>query len=435
MGGDPMKPSSGFTIICIFLILSGITGSVAADAAQYEKSVSISMHIDNGKITPQSTEIYYGSAPHLFPAQEGFTGELVAADGSTVKTFAVWDPRVQLGDAVVSNSNGPAIQGVVDRQNSADFVVIVPFDRNVTEFRMYNSADGTLLASVNLKPKIDSFFASYPNDPDNPALYGLMAPVTANPPGTSTPDSSAVSFGQLHGILAVVFGAVMLLGGGFASVRFLRTRSRSVLIVDDNRDIIEVIAGMLGQGNYTTRAATSGEECLRKLESAVPDLILLDIGMEPMDGWETLKQVKKNPGWKNIPVIMLTARKLIPKDVEDYGIFIEDYIVKPVTSHGLDDAITHVFARQQMIREKIAEVKSAGIDRDELCECARLTRVVDVNKRLWDLLVKTYDLDKGIMQGEEDETILAIRNIEGRIRDQENRLEQIRRNIGSRATS
>ncbi len=90
---------------------------------------------------------------------------------------------------------------------------------------------------------------------------------------------------------------------------------------------------------------------------------------------------------------MLTAQRLTPKDVEDYGICIEDYIVKPVTSEDLNDAITHVFARRQMIREKIAAAKGAGIDRNELCECARLTRVVDVNKRLWDLLVKTYPLD------------------------------------------
>jgi two-component system, OmpR family, response regulator len=427
-----MRLSSGFTIICICLILSSLTGFVTADSAQYDKSVSISMHIDNGKITTGSTEIRYGSAPQLFPTQEGFRGELVAADGSTVKTFTVPDPRVQFGDVIVDNSNGPQIQNIVDRQNSADFVVIIPFDRNITEFRLYNSAEGTLLASVNLKPQIDSFFASYPSDPDNPALFGSKSPVMADTPQTGTPGPGAASSGQLPGTMAIVSGAVLLLGGGFASVRFLRKKPKSVLIVDDDKDIIEVIEGMLKLGGYAARSATSGAECLKELESAVPDLILLDIGMEPMDGWETLKRIKKNPATKGILVIMLTARKLIPKDVEDYGIFIEDYIVKPVTSQGLADAIMYAFARQQIIEEKIAAAKGAGIPRNELCECVRLTRVVDVNKRLWDLLVKTYKQEDG-MNDPGGEITLGLKNTERKIRDLEHRLEQIRQNLRSGA--
>jgi CheY-like chemotaxis protein len=466
-----MKPMFGFTIICICLILSSLTGIVAADSAQYDKCVNIYMNIDNGIITTQSTEIYYGSPPNLFPVQEGFKGELVAADGSTVKTFTVWDPRVQFGDVVVSNSNNPQIKGVVDRQNSVDFVVTLPFDRTVTEFRLYDSADGPLLTSVNLKPRnsgeepilasvslkpqIDSFFASYPNDPDNPESYGSKVPVsikipengipgpdnptsygskvpaTVNPLPTATPDPGAKTSGQLLGIQAIGSGAVLLLGGAFASVRFLRKKPKKVLIVDDNPDIIEVIAGMLKISGYATRIANSGKECLMELESAIPDLILMDIGMEPMDGWETLKTIKKNPATHGIPVIMLTALRLTPKDVEDYGICIEDYVVKPVTTQDLNDAITHVFARRQMIKEKIAAANGAGIDRNELCECARLTRVVDVNKRLWNLLVKTYNLEDG--KDPDSEITHAIKNTERKIRDQEYRLEEIQRNFGSGA--
>lgn len=429
-----MKPLSGITIIFICLVLVSLTGVVTADSVQYDKSVSINMHIDNGKITTKSAEIYYGSAPHLFPLQGSFEGEMIAADGSIVKTFTVWDPRIQFGDTIVNNSGNPRIQGVIDRQDSADFVVIFPFDRNVTEFRLYDSAEGTLLSSVNLKPQVDSFFASYPKDPDNPALSGSGITAMGNTPGSGTPDPVAESSGQLRGLLGIGSGAMLLMIGAFASVRsvqFWRAKPKSVLIVDDNPDILEVIAGMLKTGGgYATRAATSGEECLKELESGVPDLILLDIGMEPMDGWETLERIKKNPATKNIPVIMLTGQRLTPKDVEDYGIYIEDYVVKPATSDDLNDAITHVFSRRQMIREKIAAAKGAAIDRNELCECARLTRVVDVNKRLWNLLIKTYppDADTTVPGSE---MALAIKNTERKIRDQEQRLEQIRHDLGS----
>jgi hypothetical protein len=85
-----------------------------------------------------------------------------------------------------------------------------------------------------------------------------------------------------------------------------------------------------------------------------------------------------------------------------------------------------------MINEKIAAAKGAGIDRNELCECARLTRVVDVNKRLWNLLVKTY-LHNNDTTVPESEIKLAINTTEKRLREQEHRLEQIRRDLGSSA--
>jgi DNA-binding response OmpR family regulator len=154
--------------------------------------------------------------------------------------------------------------------------------------------------------------------------------------------------------------------------------------------------------------------------------------MEPMDGWETLREIKKNTATRGIPVIMLTALRLTPKDVENYAICIEDYVLKPVTREGLVDAITHVFGRRQMIEEKIAAAKRAGIDRDKLCEHARLTRVVDVNKRLWDLLVRTYHLDTDTPEPE-SEIGIAIKNAERKIRDQEHRLKQIERSLGSGA--
>jgi len=419
-------------MICICLILSSLAGVVTADSAQYDKYVSISMNIDNGKITTKSTELHYGSAPQIFPVQQGFKGELVAADGSIVKTFTVWDPRVQFGDVIVGNPGNPRIQGTVDRQNSADFVVIVPFDRNVTEFRLYNPADGTLLASVDLKPEINAFFASYPEDPENPAVFVSKSPVIAATSRSGTPGPDAAASGQRSGIIAIGSGTILILGGGFASVRFLRKKPKNVLIVDDNPDIIEVIDGMLKLGGYATRRATGGKECLKELESALPDLILLDIGMEPMNGWETLRQIKKNPVTKGILVIMLTALKLTPKDVEEYGICIEDYIMKPVTSQGLADAIMYAFARKQIIGEKIAAAKRAGLPRNELCECARLTRVVDVNKRLWDLLVKTYKQEDG-MNDPPGEISLALKNTEKKIREQEHRLEQIQHHFRSDA--
>jgi two-component system OmpR family response regulator len=424
-----MKISHGLVIICLCLILAGLAGTVDVDSARYDKSVSIFMHMDNGKVTTKSTELYYGTAPNPFPTGEGFRGELIAADGSIVKKFTVWDPRVRFGDVILNEATELRIQGIVDRQSSADFFVIFPFDRKVTEFRLYDSAAGTLLVSENLNPLINSFFASYPDDPDNPATFGSKTPVTLKSAPGGTIDPAGMQYGQLLGLLSIISGIVLILSGAVISVRFLQKKQKNILIVDGNSDFMEVIAGMLRAGGYTSRIATTGRECFEKLDAALPDLILMDIGMEPENGWKTLQQIKKNPATRDIPVIMLTAQKITPGDVKNYGVCIEDYVEKPVSFEDLNSAIAHVFERRQSIKDKIAIAKGAGVDRDELCECARLTRTVDVNKRLWDLLVNTYDLDCG-RNYPENENSLAIKNIEMAFRAQRLRLEQINRNLG-----
>jgi len=103
----------------------------------------------------------------------------------------------------------------------------------------------------------------------------------------------------------------------------------SILVVDDSPMIVDVFVAMLERGGYEPAACYSGPECLEKLKEMTPDLILLDIMMEPMDGWETLENIKSNPNTKNIPVMMLTAKQLTPEEAQEYGAYIEDYVMKP----------------------------------------------------------------------------------------------------------
>ncbi|MGA2105655.1 MAG: response regulator, partial [Methanoregula sp.] len=90
----------------------------------------------------------------------------------------------------------------------------------------------------------------------------------------------------------------------------------TILVVDDNLDVTEVFVEMLTQGGYGASAAYSGEECLKILKEVTPDLILLDIMMEPMDGWETLEKIKGEITTTQIPVIMLTSKQVTPGEVE-----------------------------------------------------------------------------------------------------------------------
>jgi CheY-like chemotaxis protein len=202
----------------------------------------------------------------------------------------------------------------------------------------------------------------------------------------------------------------------------------TILVVDDSPFIVDVFVTMLERGGYRTVAAYGGEECLEILKTVTPDLILLDIMMEPVDGWETLERIKENPKTKDIPVLMLTAKQLSPTEAQEYGIYIEDYVLKPITHRELYDAIEHVLKRQQSIKSDIDLAKQSGFDTELIAEYARLSKSIDVNKRLMKILETTYNFDDAKVRVSE-EIANAIKGMEMNIKFQEDRLRQIKGNM------
>ena len=102
-----------------------------------------------------------------------------------------------------------------------------------------------------------------------------------------------------------------------------------ILVVDDERDLVSTVAYRLKFAQCTVVTAGNGKEALEKAAAEKPDLILLDTNMPVMDGHETLKHLRADPGLKSVPVIMLTARSA-PEDIaaaSAYGI--ADYVTKP----------------------------------------------------------------------------------------------------------
>lgn len=199
----------------------------------------------------------------------------------------------------------------------------------------------------------------------------------------------------------------------------------TILVVDDSPFIVDVFVTMLERGGYRSVAAYSGEECLEILKTVTPDLILLDIMMEPMDGWETLEKVKENSATKEIPVLMLTAKQLTPSEAQEYGIYIEDYVLKPITHRELYDAIEHVLKRRQSIKSDMDMAKVSGFDGEIITEYARLSKSIDVNKRLMRILETTYNFND-LKVRISDEISRAIKSMEMNIKFQESRLQQIK---------
>ena len=104
----------------------------------------------------------------------------------------------------------------------------------------------------------------------------------------------------------------------------------TVLIVDDTPENIDLLLGALGD-TYHTRIALNGEKAIKIAESVRPDLILLDIMMPGMDGYQVCKTLKTNPDTQNIPIIFITALGSVEDEERGLRLGAVDYIVKPIS--------------------------------------------------------------------------------------------------------
>ena len=115
---------------------------------------------------------------------------------------------------------------------------------------------------------------------------------------------------------------------------------KKVLVVDDNPDVIFSVKSGLEEvtKDYEVIGAESGEKCIEFLKNNTPDIILLDIMMPEMSGWQTFDKIKGNDDWKGIPIVFLSART--DNIAKNAGGFLgEDYIEKPFEIKNLKERI------------------------------------------------------------------------------------------------
>lgn len=105
--------------------------------------------------------------------------------------------------------------------------------------------------------------------------------------------------------------------------------SSNILIVDDNPNNLQVLASILTADGFKVRPALSGEVALRAMEAQTPDLILLDIRMPGMDGYETCRQLKAQEVTRNIPVLFISALHEVEDKLQAFRVGAVDYITKP----------------------------------------------------------------------------------------------------------
>jgi len=110
---------------------------------------------------------------------------------------------------------------------------------------------------------------------------------------------------------------------------------KSILIIDDEEDILDFMTEILGNEGYKVMPMSSGESAINLLENNIPDLILLDLMLQGMSGLEFLKLLKSDERLSNIPVIIVTCKKEIRDKILGLQGGAVDYISKPFTHEKL----------------------------------------------------------------------------------------------------
>src|SRR5512147_2968384 len=121
--------------------------------------------------------------------------------------------------------------------------------------------------------------------------------------------------------------------------------AEKILIVDDDIDSLKLIGMMLQRQGYEIVAASNGQQALGRAHADQPDLIILDVMMPDMDGYEVCRRLRHDPATQTIPIIMFTAKTLVDDKVAGFEAGADDYLTKPTHPAELASRVKAVIAR------------------------------------------------------------------------------------------
>jgi len=134
--------------------------------------------------------------------------------------------------------------------------------------------------------------------------------------------------------------------------------SEKILIVDDDLDTLRLVGLMLQRQGYQISAATNGQQGLDKAFEESPDLILLDVMMPDMDGYEVTRRLRENPSTINTPILMFTAKTQLDDKVIGFEVGVNDYLTKPTHPSELQARVKALLAK--IVDKKPVSTSTAG---------------------------------------------------------------------------
>lgn len=156
----------------------------------------------------------------------------------------------------------------------------------------------------------------------------------------------------------------------------------SVLVVEDDANMLEMILFVLSREGYRVRGAVNGREALAEMESSPADLVVLDIMMPIMDGWDLCRELRQMS--PELPIIIITAKYETSQKVKGFGLGADDYLVKPFDPQELVVRIKAVLRRYRIAADKRIDLGGLRLD--------RLQGTVSVDGAKWHLPLKEFEL-------------------------------------------
>jgi DNA-binding response OmpR family regulator len=115
--------------------------------------------------------------------------------------------------------------------------------------------------------------------------------------------------------------------------------AKRVLVADDEANIVTALDFLLQKSGYEVRTAANGAEALEEIEQFAPDLVLLDVMMPAINGYEVCQKIRESPVWRNMKVIMLTAKGRDLDVAKGLALGADAYITKPFATRQLLDQV------------------------------------------------------------------------------------------------
>jgi pilus assembly protein CpaE len=134
--------------------------------------------------------------------------------------------------------------------------------------------------------------------------------------------------------------------------------SEKILIIDDDLDTLRLVGLMLQRQGYQISAATNGQQGLDKAFEEDPDMILLDIMMPDMDGYEVTRRLRQNPSTMETPILMFTAKTQLDDKVIGFEVGANDYLTKPTHPSELQARVKALLARASEKKGAVSTVRS-----------------------------------------------------------------------------
>jgi len=132
--------------------------------------------------------------------------------------------------------------------------------------------------------------------------------------------------------------------------------AEKILIIDDDVDTLRLVGLMLQRQGYEISAASNGSQGLAKALEERPDLILLDVMMPDMDGYEVARRLRKNPTTQTVPILMFTAKTQLDDKVTGFEVGADDYLTKPTHPTELQAHVKALLARSSQKEKDVSEI-------------------------------------------------------------------------------